>query len=128
MPATQLRPWTPNRYILRENPEPGIATAIYAGLDPDWGPLYIIRPDPENPEQVLLTDPKGFTHYMNPEEAQHQQQKALASINDRFQVSEDGAGNHYTFSIEDLARRGPEGQVHSVANIWRNPHRQRGMG
>lgn len=119
--VTQFKPWTPDRYIVRENPEPGITSAIYDTLDPAYPAFYPIQPDPEHPERVILTNHKDQTQSMVPTAAQDKQAQALRFINDRFQVTEGGDGMHYTFSIEDRARRGPEGQVHSVANAWRHP-------
>ena len=100
-----LPPWRPDRYALRENPEPGVIAAI-ANPDQSERPFrYTLRENPEGTDTriCLVTDRRGETYRCPREVAEERLAKALQGLNDRFQVTD----SRKTLYITDALRLRP---------------------
>ena len=114
MNATAATAWAPDRYQIRNNPEPGIASASYDSLNPDQPPICIVRPDPENLERSLLTNHQDQTKSMVHYEACRQQQSFLSSLNERFYSVEDEASGRGYLHIHDRLREAVDPNRHRL--------------
>ena len=110
--------WTPNRYQIRENPAPDTATGVYDSQNPEYSPIYAIRPDPANPERVLLTDHKDQTKSMVPDEARRRQHAFLTSLNERFYSVEEKASGRGYLHLHDRLQESIEHSRWFVASAW----------
>ena len=113
-----INPWTPDRYKIKESPEPGVTAAIYDSVDPDQPPICIVRPDPDNPERSLLTDERGQTQSMVHYEANRRLQACLTGLNERFySVTDEASGRGY-LHIHDRLREAIDPNQRKVASAW----------
>ena len=88
MPA--LSPWErPDRWEIRENPEPGVLAALYDTDYPEHGPAHQLLPDPESPEGEWLLARNVLRDNVTRRRAaaaRRHQEELRAALNDRFQM------------------------------------------
>lgn len=98
-------PWRPDRYEIRENPEPGVIAALHDQDRPERPFLYALRENPEetNPKFCMVTNGRGETCRCHREVARERLAQALQSFNDRFHLTD----SWKTLYITDALRLRP---------------------
>ena len=107
-----IAPWRPDRWQLRENPEPGVLAALYDTDYPEQGPVHQLLPDPESPAGEYLLSRnlvREETSRHKAAAAQERQRQLLTALNDRFVLT---LGNK-TLSLSDNLKDDPA-QVKTV--------------
>ena len=108
-----LSSWVrPDRWEIRENPEPGVLAALYDTDYPEHGPVHQLLPDPENPDGEWCLARNVVRDTIARQKAAYacqQQEKFRTALNDRFQVTQSSK----TITLDDRMLADPT-QVKTV--------------
>ena len=96
-------PWRPDRCQIRENPEPGVISAIFDTDHPERPACFFLRPELENADSrfCLVTECPGNTYRCARSADWERQAAMLNGMNDRFVLYDGGKEIH----ISDALRR-----------------------